>query len=77
MGDYGTDEALDWLQIAEHILQSYGVPPHARVDVAVSRFRDAAAAWCRSLCTQREQLGEPQVTSWSDFRIELKGQFLP
>lgn len=76
-GDYGTNEVLDWVQIVEQVPNSVGVPPHARVEVAVSRHRDAAVAWWRSLCIQHEQLTELQITTWSDFYMELKRQFLP
>lgn len=73
-GTYGTDEVLDWLQVVEHVLQSYGMAPHAQVNVTVSRLRDLVNAWWRSLCTQGDQLGEPQITAWSEFRQK---QFLP
>lgn len=34
-GDYGTDEILNWIQIAEQVLSSV-VLPHVHVEVAVS-----------------------------------------
>lgn len=49
-GDYGTDEVLDWIQKAQPILCSAGVPPHAHVEVVVPQLRHAAASRWRSLC---------------------------
>lgn len=76
-GDYGTDEVPDWIQVIKQVLSSARVPPHARVKAIVSRLRDAAVAWLRSLCIQREQLAELQITIWNEFRMELNRQSLP
>lgn len=60
-GDYGTDELVDWIQIADQILSSTRVPLHACVEVVVSRLQDATSAWWRTLCIQREQLGKLHI----------------
>lgn len=75
-GIYATDAVLDWLQAIEHILKSSSVPNEKCVNVVVSHFRDAAAAWWRSLCTQFEQVGAPLLLAWLDSCYELKKPFL-
>lgn len=45
-GNYGTDKVLDWIQIAEQVLRSVGVP-HACVKVVMSRLLNTATVWWR------------------------------
>ncbi|KAB5524319.1 hypothetical protein DKX38_022068 [Salix brachista] len=76
-GSMQPEEFLEWLGVAEDILEFKRVPANERVALVATRFRGRAAAWWQQCKLARNRAGKPKLVDWEKMKRKLRAEFLP
>ncbi|KAI9174834.1 hypothetical protein LWI28_023368 [Acer negundo] len=76
-GSMQPEEFLEWIGIADEILEFKRVPANERVALVATRFRGRAAAWWQQFKLARNRAGKPKLSDWEKMKQKLRKEFLP
>ncbi|KAI9184867.1 hypothetical protein LWI28_001955 [Acer negundo] len=76
-GSMQPEEFLEWIGIADEILEFKRVPANERVALVATRFRGRAAAWWQQFKLARNCAGKPKLSDWEKMKQKLRKEFLP
>ncbi|KAI9192436.1 hypothetical protein LWI28_022920 [Acer negundo] len=76
-GSMQPEDFLEWIGIADEIMEFKRVPTNERVALVATRFQGRAEVWWQQFKLARNRAGKPKLSDWEKMKRMLREEFLP